>query len=70
MTAEDRFVNPLGFQVVHYRPSEEVLSPSVATRSTDARPDITVNDIDAEEPSVDGGQPQGDDENQPGIRSR
>jgi type IV secretion system protein VirB8 len=70
MTAEDRFVNPLGFQVVHYRPSEEVLSPSVATKPADASSDVTENNMDAGEPSVAGGQSEGHDEDQSGIRSQ
>ncbi len=31
MSVKDRFVNPLGFQVVHYRRNEEVLIPTNAT---------------------------------------
>lgn len=36
MSVKDRFVNPLGFQVVHYRRNEEVLMPDIATSQAEA----------------------------------
>lgn len=70
MTAEDRFMNPLGFQVVHYRPSEEVLTPLPATMPEDASPDVPDNSMGVEAPSGVGERSQGNEDDQPGVRSR
>jgi type IV secretion system protein VirB8 len=39
MSAEDRFVNPLGFQVTSYRKDPEVLTPEAAARAQTPSPD-------------------------------
>src|SRR6185312_6478668 len=36
MSLEDRFVNPLGFQVTSYRKDQEVLTPGVAPQPVSA----------------------------------
>lgn len=36
MSVKDRFVNPLGFQVLHYRRNEEVLTPISTTSQSEA----------------------------------
>lgn len=55
MSTDDRFLNPLGFQVVAYQRDPEALEPTVASSTfmTDAGEPIDA--VSTEEPSVSGG---------------